>query len=115
MLKPQTPRTIINNSANGAVTATQTSGKVNAGGYSNAKAFLNISAVSGTTPTLVVQFQDSSDGVNWTNVTSGAFSSQNATGVNSLVLSNVGLYLRAVQTLGGTTPSFTYDLHVVGL
>ncbi len=115
MQKPSTPTTKIVVGANGAVTATQTSSKVNAGNYGTAKAFLNITAVSGTTPTLVVKFQDSADNTNWVDVASGAFSSQNATGTNSLVLSNVGPYLRAVQTVGGTSPSFTYDLAVSGV
>lgn len=115
MLKSQTPSTTINLITGGAVTATQTSAKINSGGYSVAKAYLNISAVSGTSPTLVVKFQDSPDNSTWVDVASGAFSSQNATGVNSLVLTNVGPYLRAVQTVGGTTPSFTYDLKVAGV
>lgn len=115
MLRPGTPVTMINRSTGAAVTATQTSAKINAGNYGTAKAFLKITAVSGTTPTLVVKFQDSYDGVNFVDVASGAFSSQNATGTNSLVLSNVGPYLQAVQTVGGTTPSFTYDLAITGV
>lgn len=115
MKKPGTPVTTINLATGAAVTATQTSSKINAGNYGTAKAFLRITAVSGTTPTLVVKFQDSADGVNFVDVASGAFSSQNATGSNTLVLSNVGPYLQAVQTLGGTTPSFTYDLYVTGV
>jgi hypothetical protein len=116
MLKPSTVTTTIRKVADGAVTATATSAKVNAGGFSSAKAYLNITAASGTTPTLVVKFQDSPNGVDsWVDVATGAFSSQNATGTNSLVLSNVGPFLRAVQTVGGTTPSFTYDLKVSGL
>ncbi len=116
MQKVSTPATTINKATGAAVTAPQTSGKVNAGGYGVAlKAFLNITAVSGTTPTLVVKFQDSADGTNYVDVASGAFTSQNATGINSLVLTNVGPYLRAVQTVGGTSPSFNYDLIVTGL
>lgn len=115
MQKPGIVSTTINSAAGAAVTATQTSAKLNAGQYSVAKAYLNITAASGTTPTLVVKFQDSPDGTIWTDVTSGAFSSQNAVSVNSLVLTNVGPYLRAVQTVGGTTPSFNYDLKVAGV
>lgn len=115
MQKPGTPVTKIVIGTNGAITATQTSAKISTGGYGNAKAFLNITAVSGTSPTLVVKFQESADGINFVDVPSGAFSSQNATGVNELLLSNVGPYLRAVQTVGGTTPSFTYDLSVAGI
>ena len=77
--------------------------------------FLNITAVSGTSPTLDIKFQDSYDGTNWVDVASGAFAQKNATGVSSLVLSTVGPYLRAVQDVGGTSPSFTYDLYVAGV
>ena len=118
MLKPGTPVTSINKSSGAAVTATQTSAKVNAGNYGTAKAYLNITAVSGTSPTLVVKFQDTWDSTGttgWTDIASGAFSSQNATGTTSLALSNVGPYVRAVQTVGGTTPSFTYDLYIAGV
>lgn len=116
MQKIGTPTTTINKSTGAAVTATQTSSKVNAGGYGVAvKAFLNITTVTGTSPTLVVKFQDSADGTNYVDVPSGAFTSQNATGINSLVLTNVGPYLRAVQTVGGTTPSYNYDLIIAGI
>ncbi len=116
MQKVSTPTTTINKASGAAVTATQTSPKVNAGGYGVAmKAFLNITAATGTTPTLLVKFQDSGDGTNYVDVPSGAFTSQTAAGINSLVLTNVGPYLRAVQTVGGTTPSFNYDLIVTGL
>ncbi len=115
MQKPGTPTTSIVKGSAGAVTATQTSGKINAGGYgASVKAFLNISAVSGTSPTLLIAFQDSPDNANWYPITGGAFSSQTATGQNTLTLTNVGPYLRAVQTLGGATPSFTFDLSVSG-
>lgn len=116
MLKPGTPTTHIVNSATGAVTATQTSGTVNAGNYGNAVAHLAVSAHSGTSPTLDVKFQDSPDGVNWTDVPSGAFTQvTSANAVTRLALANVGPKLRAVQTLGGTTPSYTYDLWISGV
>lgn len=118
MQKPGTPTTKINVGANGAVTASQTSAKINAGNYANAIAYLNVSAHAGTTPTLDVKFQDSPTGVagSWIDVPSGAFTQVTTSNTSTrLVLSNVGPYLQAVQTLGGTTPSYTYDLTIAGI
>ena len=117
MQKTTSPISSIRKASEGAETGagTTNSSKVNAGGYGTAKAFLNITAVSGTSPTLDVKFQDSYDGTNWVDVASGAFSQKTATGASSLVLSNVGPYLRAVRTRGGTSPSFTYDLYLAGV
>jgi hypothetical protein len=115
MKKSTSPITSLRKIADGARTTTGNSAKVNSGGYGTAKAFLHISAASGTTPTLDVKFQDSYDGTTWVDVASGAFAQKTTTGDSSLVLSNVGPYLRAVATVGGTTPSFTYDLYVCGV
>lgn len=118
MQKPGTPTTKINIGANGAVTSSQTSAKINAGGFSTAVAYLNVSAHSGTTPTLDVKFQDSPTGVagSWVDVPTGAFTQVTTSNTSTrLVLANVGPYLQAVQTLAGTTPSYTYDLTVSGI
>lgn len=115
MLKPSTPMQTINATAT-PVTVTQTSIPYHQGGYATVKAFLTINTATGTSPTLVVKFQDSADGITgWTDIASGAFSSQNAAGSSSLVLNSVGPFLRAVQTVGGTTPSFNYDLKIAGV
>ena len=118
MQKIGTPTTRIVIGANGAVSATQTSAKINTGGYANCVAYLNVSAHSGTTPTLDVKFQDSPTGAagSWVDVPSGAFTQVTTSNTSTrLALSNVGPYLQAVQTLGGTTPSYTYDLSVSGV
>jgi hypothetical protein len=115
MQKTTNPISSIRKASAGALTADANSAKVNCGGYGTAKAFLNITAVSGTSPTLDIKFQDSYDGTNWVDVASGAFAQKNATGASSLVLNNVSPYLRAVQDVGGTSPSFTYDLYVAGV
>ena len=78
-------------------------------------AYLNVSAASGTSPTLTVTLQDSPDGVNWYPVPSGAFTAVTAVGLSRLVVpagTAVGSYLRAALTVGGTTPSFTTSLTV---
>lgn len=78
-------------------------------------AYLNVSAVSGTSPTMTVTLQDSPDGVNWYNIPSGAFSAVTAVGTSRLALpagTAVGPNFRASVTVGGTTPSFTASLMI---
>src|SRR5664279_2589418 len=118
MLKPGIPTTKINLAAAGAIIATQTSPKINAGNYNKAIAYLNITAHVGATGTLDVKFQDSPTGAtgSWVDVPSGAFTQVTTSNTSTrLVLTDVGPYLQAVQTLAGTTPSFTYDLSVAGI
>jgi hypothetical protein len=98
-------------------------------GAAGARFFLNISAVSGTTPTLVVKIQvkDPVSG-NYVDLLNAVFASQNATGeweltvypgittaANQAVSYVVTSPFRAVATIGGTTPSFTFSLTCVPL
>lgn len=73
---------------------------------------LHVSAVSGTTPTLVVKIQHSVDGLTaWTDL--ATFSSQNSVNGEYLTVAagtTVNRYLRALWTVGGTTPSFNFEL-----
>lgn len=70
---------------------------------------LQVSAVSGTTPTLVAKIQHSSDGTTWVDLIT--FTSQNAVNGEYLTVSGtVNRYLRAQWTIGGTTPSFNFNL-----
>lgn len=92
--------------------------------YRGLRLALNISAASGTTPTLVMKLQhrDFVSG-NWIDITGAATASQTGTGTVDLVVypgitgtanSRVNDVLprtwRAVFTIGGTTPSFTFSL-----
>lgn len=74
--------------------------------------FLEVLTASGTTPTLVVKVQYSYDGVNFTDLTSGAFAqlttSNTRAELNSIALAGVPPVLRHVSTLGGTSPIFTF-------
>lgn len=71
---------------------------------------LNVTAASGTTPSLTVTPQDSLDGgVTWNNLT--AFTA--ATGVTRQVLNIAapfGALLRFDYAVSGTTPSFTFQI-----
>lgn len=73
--------------------------------------FLNVTAASGTTPTLVVTVQESPDGVEWAYL--GAFAQQTAVGTNELSFAQVAEFVRVSWVIGGTTPSFTFDCQAV--
>lgn len=95
----------------GTVTQNGSGSPVDAGPGNNwgAALYLNVTAASGTTPTLTVTVEDSPDGQTW--YTLATFTQ--ATGVTSeakRVLDPFGRYLRVSYTVGGTAPSFTFDV-----
>lgn len=88
-------------------------------GYNSAAVTLEVGAVSGTTPTLDVKIQDSTDNATFADV-SGLTFIQVTTANNSQVLRIEGLgtstrkrYLRAVATIGGTSPSFAFATNIL--
>lgn len=72
------------------------------------RAQLNVSAVSGTTPTLDVVIEDTLDGSNWNAV--GTFTQRTAVGRQVIDVATLGRRLRVRWTIGGTTPSFTFSV-----
>lgn len=97
-----------------AATATANGSSVDTKGYNSAAFSLEVGAVSGTSPTLDVKIQESADGsTNWADVSGAAFTQVTAAN-NSQILRVEGLgtsrkrYLRAVATIAGTSPSFTF-------
>lgn len=92
--------------------------------FRGAEIFVNVTAVSGTTPTMTVRLQESFDGgTTWRDVdtTNAQTASITATGVSKLVIypgvataANASLNgvlprtFRLAWTIGGTTPSFTF-------
>lgn len=99
--------------ASAAETASGQSAGVDCGAYGEAQALLNVTAVSGTSPTLTVKFQTSDDGTDWYDL-GESFAQQTAVNKPAVLkLANIGRHLRAVWTIGGTTPSFTFTLKVV--
>lgn len=63
--------------------------------------------VSGTTPTLDVTLEESDDNSSFTAIPGAAFTQATATGVNERIKClTTKSYVRAVKTVGGTTPSF---------
>lgn len=85
-----------------------------AGSANGAVAVLSVSQVLGTLPTLDVKLQHSTDDSVWVDIPSGAFAQKTAvTGVTAQYLSvpgTINRYVRAVWTIAGTTPSFTFNV-----
>lgn len=74
--------------------------------------FLDVTAVSGTTPNLTVTYEYSPDGTRW--FTHSALPAKTASGRDSLRLTQVGSYGRLSYAITGTTPSFTFQVDVEG-
>jgi hypothetical protein len=75
---------------------------------------LNVTAASGTSPTLDVVVEDTLDGTNWNTV--GTFAQRTAAGRQVIdITSPFSGRLRVRWTIGGTAPSFTFSVVGVGL
>ncbi len=75
----------------------------------------NVTAVTGTNPTLDIKFQESLDGTTWIDIPSATLVQWTGTGTKRLEFASRAAYVRAVSTIGGTaTPTFTYSLHLCG-
>lgn len=79
---------------------------------------LQIGAVTGTTPTLDVKMQDSPDNSVWTDITGATMAQKTASHANKIYVGRVNWkhkakHLRAVFTIGGTTPSFTVAAAII--
>lgn len=77
---------------------------------------LDSAAGTGTTPTLDVKLQSSPDNSTWTDaglaftqVTNSGASQQ----VVAIDVTKLQRYVRAVATIGGTTPSFTFSVNLL--
>lgn len=70
---------------------------------------LNVTAASGTTPTLDVVVEDTVDGTNFNTI--GTFAQKVTTGREVIsVVGLIGARVRVRWTIAGTTPSFTFDI-----
>lgn len=79
------------------------------GAYSSIRAQLEVTAASGTTPTLDVTIEDTLDGTSFNTI--GTFTQ--ATGTTREVInitSTFGDRLRVAWALGGTAPDFTFSV-----
>ncbi len=105
----QTPNIdTVNLSPAAAVTATANGSSVLLGDRGTLRLLLNVTAASGTTPTLDVAIQTSFDGSTWRAV--AAFAQKTTTGTERKSFTGIDRYVRATYTVGGTTPSFTFTV-----
>ena len=98
--------------ASGATTATGTTSAQELGDKGTVRMKLAVTAASGTSPTLAVQLQTSSDGGSsdsWRSLGS-AFTTATTTTSQYISVGGCDRFLRASYTVGGTTPSFTWSL-----
>lgn len=95
--------------ASAARDATFTSDTYEMGELSTLRMNLDVTAASGTTPTLDVVIQTSNDGsTNWQAL--GTFAQKTAASSERNVFPGADRFVRVVCTIGGTTPSFTFSL-----
>lgn len=100
--------------ASSSQTANNSSAQLLVSQYREAIVFLNVTAVSGTTPTLTVQVQTSDDGgTTWYNLPGGAFAQQTAIGTSAIQVNTFGDTIRVTSTIGGTSPNFTYAVKAI--
>lgn len=78
------------------------------------KAIVSCGTVSGTTPTLDLKIQESDDNSNWSDITGATFTQLTAAGREEIHFKSNKRYIRAVATIGGTTPSFTFSVVLLG-
>lgn len=79
-----------------------------AAAHTQARLTLDVTARSGTTPTLDVAVQTSGDGTTWSTVAS--FAQKTNVGAERKVFSGLDEFVRVTWTLAGTTPNFTFKV-----
>lgn len=94
--------------AAGARTATFTGSAVPCDEFGTAVLTLGVTAASGTTPTLNVTIETTHDGTNWVSV--GTFAQKTTVSSETKAFTGLGQSIRAVNTIAGTTPSFTFSI-----
>jgi hypothetical protein len=98
--------------ASAAQTATGNSGPLALNDASVLDLEVNVSAVSGTTPSMTLAVQWSNDGVNFGSPDGGGdtFAAVTAAGTVAKQLTVKGLWAQIGWTITGTTPSFTFSV-----
>lgn len=110
VLKVFTPKQSL---VSAARTASANGTGVDTMGYNEVVALLDVGAVSGTSPTLDVKLQESdTSGGTYTDISGAAFAQVTDANHSLTIGVKVGdgvrkRFIRAVATIGGTTPSFT--------
>lgn len=94
-----------------ARTTSGESGVIDLGFADEAIVFLDVTAVSGTAPTLDVKIQVADPNGAYYDLAS--FTQVTAVGRQARQISNFGQKAKIVYTIGGTTPSFTFSVTAI--
>lgn len=95
--------------ASAARTATGSSPAVEVGALAALRGLLlDITAASGTSPTITVAVETSSDSATWYTV--GSFAQRTGVASERKSFSGLDRFVRLTWTIGGTTPSFTFSV-----
>ena len=83
----------------------------------NMMVILDATKISGTDPTLDVKIQESADNSTWSDISGAEFTQVTTASLEKITLNADGLkrYIRAVATLGGTSPVFAISCNAVGI
>jgi hypothetical protein len=105
--------------ASGAITATPTANVYFVGNLTELAVDINVSAVAGTSPTYTLKIErQGADGIYYVVNTGTAITATGAQsteiGVGATINKAFGAYIRVTETIGGTTPSVTRSLSIVG-
>ena len=112
---------VLANGANSLAPATRTSSANGAGvdlgeAEGNCFAIQHIGTVSGTSPTLDGKLQESNDDSTFTDITGATFTQVTASNKCQMItFKRTKRYVRGVQTIAGTSPSFAGSLLIAGL
>lgn len=96
--------------ASAARTTSGNSGTLDAKDYNSVDLFLDVTAASGTTPSLAVTIEHSADGTTWVAAPGTAFGAKTAVSSERQSYDVQKRYWRVVWTITGTTPSFTFSV-----
>lgn len=99
--------------ASGAVTANGTSNSADVTIFEQGLLLIDITAVSGTTPTIDFKVQVKIAG-DWVDLPGVTIAQQTAVGKVVTALNNIGKEIRVSYTVGGTAPSFTFSITFLG-
>lgn len=82
--------------------------------YTEGLVTLDVTAASGTSPTLAVKIQTSDDGgTTWYDIPNASFTQATAVTKQAIQINTYGNLIRAAYTVGGTTPSFTFTVNAI--
>jgi hypothetical protein len=93
-----------------AVTASKNGSNINIGPTGIVETLIDITAVSGTSPTLKIKFQESEDGVSFNDLLDAP--QLTAIGKDTVYFKTNKKYVRYVLTVTGTSPSFDFVIRM---